>query len=92
MKQQQQQEREVVIMTIKEIIEQGYKEHHTATVRRYVPRRPCNDSEAEFPCEDGYGFFLPYKGRFGEGWALYEPNWASTYYSYITYYTKEVKK
>lgn len=76
-------------MTMKEIIKQGYKEHHTATVRRYVGRRPYKAHEAEFPNEDGYGFFEPYKGRFGEGFALYQPNWDSTMYSYITYYTKE---
>ena len=46
---------------------------HTSLFRGYVSRVDGPD-------------VVPYKGRFGEGYALLSPNWDSTNYSYITYY------
>ena len=46
---------------------------HTSLFRGYVSR--VDDPSV-----------VPYKGRFGEGYALLSPNWDSTNYSYITYY------
>lgn len=47
---------------------------HTSLVRTYVSRK------------NPEGSVMPYKGKFGEGFALLEPNWKSSRYSYITYY------
>lgn len=54
----------------------GYHLHHVATTRCYVSRK----SEMRR--------VETYKGRFGEGFAVYAPNWSSTNYSYIAYYVK----
>ena len=54
----------------------GYHLHHVATTRCYVSR--TSDSR----CVETY------KGRYGEGYAVYTPNWRSTNYSYIAYYVK----
>lgn len=48
---------------------------HTSYVRAYVSRKTGSYIES-------------YKGRFGEGFAVYSPNWESTRYSYITYYVR----
>ena len=54
----------------------GYHLHHVATTRCYVSR--ISDSRR----------VETYKGRFGEGYIVYSPNWSSTNYSYIAYYVK----
>ena len=54
----------------------GYHLHHVATTRCYVSR--ISDSRR----------VETYKGRFGEGYIVYTPNWRSTNYSYIAYYVK----
>ncbi|MGB4204969.1 MAG: hypothetical protein WBJ84_05035 [Bacteroidales bacterium] len=46
---------------------------HTSYVRTYVSRKSGE-------------IVRPYKGKFGEGFALLSPNWDSSRYSYITYY------
>lgn len=61
---------------VKELEQQGYKEHHTSWCRGYVSRK------------DGYYHDYRYKGRFGEGWAIETPSWDSSHYHYITYFTK----
>ena len=48
-------------------------ELYTAYVRTYVSRKSGE-------------IVRPYKGKFGEGFALLSPNWDSSRYSYITYY------
>jgi len=50
--------------------------HHVATTRGYVSR--TSDSRR----------VETYKGRFGEGYIVYAPNWRSNNYSYIAYYVK----
>lgn len=55
----------------------GYRLHHSATTRCYVSRK------------SGMRRVETYKGRFGEGYIVYEPNWCSTNYSYIVYYIKK---
>lgn len=55
----------------------GYRLHHSATTRCYVSRK----SEMRR--------VETYKGRFGEGYIVYTPNWRSTNYSYIVYYIKK---
>ena len=55
---------------------EGCIEHHTATVRGYISRRSKLYAVAE------------YSGKYGEGYTILKPNYASTRYSYITYYTK----
>lgn len=57
-------------------ITETHKLHHTAYVKGYVPRNT-------------YGYIAPYKGRFGEGYALYESNKRSANYSWITYYIRK---
>lgn len=46
---------------------------HTAYTRRYVSRKT-----------DGY--VESYNGKYGKGYAHYQPNWDSTRYSLVTYY------
>lgn len=46
---------------------------HTSYTRQYVSRKSV-------------GRVVPYKGRFGEGFALLSPNRESSRYSFITYY------
>lgn len=53
-----------------------YRLHHVATTRCYVSRAT------------EYRRVEHYKGRFGEGYIVYTPNWRSTNYSYIAYYVK----
>ena len=48
---------------------------HTSTIRRYCYRT-------------GEGYVETYSGQFGKGYCLIEPNWRSTKYSYVTYYTQ----
>jgi len=50
--------------------------HHTSLTKGYVSRKT------------GSHPFVPYKGRFGEGFTRLSPNWKSTQYSFITYYIK----
>lgn len=58
--------------------------HHTSYVRRYVSRRAKNPEEP-----GAVGYYEPYKGRFGTGFAEYTPNHGSTQYSYITYWIRK---
>lgn len=50
-------------------------ELHTAWTRRYVSRK-------------GSGVIEQYRGKYGEGYALYTPSWQSTTYCHVTYYVK----
>ena len=49
---------------------------HTSYHRSYVSRKID-------------GVVTPYSGMFGSGYVLMEPNWASTTYSFITYFIEE---
>ena len=49
------------------------KKSHTSYVREYVSRKSGP-------------YVRPYDGKFGQGYAVLSPNWASSKYSYITYY------
>ena len=53
----------------------GCHRHHTSSVRTYVSRKTK-------------GYVEEYKGKFGEGYTVTEPNKDSTTYSFITYYVK----
>lgn len=55
---------------------EGCKRSHTSRHRGYVSRK-------------GSQPFVPYKGRFGEGYTRLTPAWDSTLYCFITYYIKE---
>ena len=48
--------------------------HHSAHCRVYVSRHLT------------IGYIKPYKGKFGEGFAIYKPNWESTRYSVVEYW------
>ena len=52
----------------------GTTYHHTSYVRWYEPRR------------NNAGSVEDYKGKFGEGYRVYRPNWKSTQYSFVDYY------
>ena len=58
-----------------ELLNEGYREHHTAWCRGYISRK-----------EDYRDYH--YKGRFGEGWTVERPSRDSSYYHYITYFVK----
>ena len=62
-------------MTVKQLKVKGYKEHHTSWVSGYMSRK--SDPVVE-----------SYKGRFGEGYAVYSPSWQSTRFHHVTYYIK----
>lgn len=62
-------------MTYKDIKNLTLREDHTALCQGYVSRKLDLD---DCPVE-------PYKGRFGVGYKLYEPNFRSTTYCYVTY-------
>lgn len=52
--------------------------HHSSTVRGYVSRKmPCDNFCVEF-----------YTGRFGEGLKVYYPNYTSTRYCKVSYFTR----
>lgn len=55
----------------------GLTLHHTSPMRGYVSRK------------NQAGIAVPYKGRFGEGVKIYTPNFESTRYCYVPYYTKK---
>ncbi len=48
---------------------------HTSYFRGYVSRR-------------GAGYAISYKGKFGEGYKLLSPCWASSQYAFVTYFVK----
>ena len=54
---------------------------HTSLKQGYVSRVKPNP---EHPSSKGY--YEPYSGRFGEGFAEMEPKWNSTCYCYISYW------
>lgn len=58
-------------------IERNYTLHHSAWYRGYVSRKL--DGIAE-----------PYNGRFGCGWKIFRPSWASTTYCHVEYWVEEV--
>ena len=57
---------------------------HTSLKQGYVSRVKPN---SEHPASKGY--YKPYSGRFGEGFAELEPNWNSTRYCFISYWIAE---
>lgn len=59
----------------KELMNQGYEEHHTSYSKGYISRVAT-------------GTLRPYKGRFGEGYTIHTPCWESTNYHYVTYWIK----
>jgi hypothetical protein len=65
-------------MTRKQLIEEGYKYHHTASCRGYVSR---TSEVAELPA-------VKYEGKFGEGYTVAMPRWDTTQYCYIEYWVK----
>lgn len=48
---------------------------HTSMARGYVSRRGVAPIQ-----------IAPYKGRFGQGFKVYSPNWGSTLYCFVTYW------
>lgn len=46
---------------------------HTSLARGYVSRK-------------SKGYVVAYNGKFGKGYKVYEPNWESTRYCYVSYY------
>lgn len=63
-------------MTEKELINQGYKLHHTAMKSGYISRKNKD------------GIIEKYDGRFGKGFTVSKPNFESTRYYFISYYIK----
>lgn len=63
-------------MTEKELIENGYKLHHTALNGGYISRKLKD------------GIIEEYDGRFGKGYTVKKPNFESTRYYHISYYVK----
>ena len=63
-------------MTEKELINQGYKLHHTAMKSGYISRKSKD------------GIIEEYNGRFGKGFTVSKPNFESTRYYFISYYIK----
>lgn len=63
-------------MTAQELKNLGYKALHTSWHRSYVSRK------------NPEGITVPYKGKFGKGFALLTPSWQSTQYCYVTYFVK----
>lgn len=65
------------IAEIEKMVESGVLyEHHTSYARGYVSRKmKWSELEGE-----------EYKGKFGEGFKVYSPNFNSTNYCYVTYY------
>ena len=57
-------------------VEKKCKFHHSAYYRGYVSRRLT-------------GYIKPYKGKFGEGFAIYKPNWGSTRYAVVEYWIEK---
>lgn len=57
---------------------EGLRYHHTSLARGYVSRKSD-------------GFIVDYNGRFGRGYKLYRPNFRSTRYCYVDYYTANAK-
>lgn len=51
---------------------------HTSYSKQYISR---NLEPKDYPIE-------PYKGRFGTGYKVYQPNWDSSTYCLVTYYLK----
>lgn len=64
-------------MTVKEIMQQGYKLHHIASQRGYLSRK--GDPKVE-----------EYSGRFGSGYKVTKPRWDTTQYVTVEYYIKKV--
>lgn len=60
----------------KELIDKGYRLHHTALRAGYISRK--NKS----------GIIEEYDGRFGKGFTVSKPNFKSTRYYHISYYVK----
>ena len=65
----------ICISDLERLENMGYSEHHTSRCRGYVSRKID-------------GVIRPYRGKFGEGYAVLSPAWDSTTYCYITYYIK----
>lgn len=59
-----------------ELINKGYHLHHTSLKSGYISRK--NKS----------GIIEEYDGRFGKGFTVSKPNFESTRYHFISYYTK----
>ena len=59
---------------VNELETKGYKFHHTSLCRGYQSVKGVTVEK--------------YRGRFGEGYIMYEHNPNSTYYKYISYFTK----
>ncbi len=55
----------------------GHTLHHTASSRGYVSRK------ADSPVE-----FRTYKGKFGEGYAVYTPRWDTTQFCNVEYWVR----
>ena len=52
--------------------------HHTAFSKGYISRKtPADNYHVEY-----------YNGRFGEGLKVFYPNWASTRYCRVSYFTR----
>lgn len=61
-------------MTNKEFgVLQNTRYHHTSWARGYISRKTN-------------GYIIPYKGKFGIGYAWHRPSWHSTTYHLVSYY------
>lgn len=58
------------------ITSKEYEYHHTASRKGYISRKL-------------YGVVEPYKGRFGEGYAILWPRKDTTRFVYISYYIRK---
>ena len=66
------------INTVHDALEHGYKLTHVSTDRGYVSRKlKVSDCRVE-----------KYSGKHGEGFKAFVPNYESTYYCLVHYYTK----
>lgn len=63
-------------MKEKELIDKGYRLHHTALNGGYISRKLKD------------GIIEKYDGRFGKGYTVKKPNFESTRYYHISYYVK----
>lgn len=64
-------------MTINELAnDKRYTLHHRATAKGYVSRKT-------------QGYVKEYSGRFGKGYAVFEPRFDTTRFVYITYYVEK---
>ena len=57
----------------------GYKLHHSALSRGYVSRK-CS------------GIVVPYRGKFGAGYAVFKPRFDTSRFCTVYYYVKEDKQ